>query len=319
MTDKELFEKIEKNFNLKKTKYLNEKFNNGNFLKTFNEVLEPTASNLGIKDTLSSLFGSGKVKRDALRRQQAQRLGKGFDNDKENGDKKGGEAIKFQQFLKQPGNESYRTVYNKVKKSGKIASDALTSSELEIYNKIGNAFNSFKNKTATTKTATTKDQQTADLKNTIDKLSSEFEGLVPMLSKFKLTNDFARTIIASKVKGRVNRGKSNHYENPDKLYKALSDVIITYLLETDKEMFQNDSEFKKRQLKLDTLVNTGIPKKYRVAILKELRSRIEQQEGLDLGGDRRHLSPEEIGQQTQSEIDKQPETKYNSQNLDDNQ
>ena len=328
MTDRELFEKIEKNFNLKKTKYLNEKFNGGNFIKLYNEVLEPTAPNLGIRDTFSSLFGSGKVKRDALRRTQAQRLGKGFDDDGSKDDKKSGEAQKFQQFLNQPGNESYRTVYNKVKKSGKIAEQVLTAEELEIYNKISTEFKKFKTATGgkpSTRSISAKDKELAAVKKQINILSQEFgPKFIPLLSQFKVTDDFARTVLASKI-GKVHTKKSEHFPNTkqgrDEMYNKIKDVIVTYLLESEPGMFQNTKEFQKRKLQLDTLVNKGIPNNYRQMIMKELKSRIQGQKDLNLDGERKNLTPEELkkrAEQAAKEREKQSgKPKYNPQNLDD--
>jgi hypothetical protein len=139
MEDKELFEKVEKTFNLKQSKKIDETFSKGNFKKLLNEVLTPKDPSSGGGSSLLGQFGSAvkylsptQARIRKAQAQQAEIATAKARQDLLDGDEKPDVKIEADEFTEAEfkRNPQFKIVFSKAAKG-----DQLSVSENEVYKK----------------------------------------------------------------------------------------------------------------------------------------------------------------------------------------
>jgi plasmid stability protein len=139
MEDKELFEKVEKTFNLKQSKKIDETFSKGNFKKLLNEVLTPKDPSSGGGSSLLGQFGSAvkylsptQARIRKAQAQQAEIATAKARQDLLDGDEKPDVKIEADEFTEAEfkRNPQFKIVFSKAAKGVQ-----LSVSENEVYKK----------------------------------------------------------------------------------------------------------------------------------------------------------------------------------------
>jgi hypothetical protein len=296
MKDKDLFEKVEKAFELEDNQIVNEVFNNGKFKKMLNEIRTPSGGSENLLGQIGSavkyLSPTQIRQREAdaqlaeleVARRRRQMMKADSDDDTE--EKKDGSE--FTKWINQPENAEFKKVYMDVVKSGVPAKQlyATNKEKLNVYEQGMDAWREISGRTPVKK-ASKKLLQTAAIKDVIDnEITVE---LRTMLSKLMMLNDYARAIIAGKDsathgKAFVKPEHTDRYKNKEEYYAQLRDVLQKYILATRPSLLDTRRSFDEGMPYVNDILPLGVPKKFRDEIVDHLRRVASEQSSLPLDG-----------------------------------